>query len=112
MARPLERGENMLRRRELQRAEEETSIRQGGHPPARSVAAASTPAPGAIFGKDPHGPLAQTNTQAFGVRQGTTIYPRLSLAPGQRYASKGAYVVRFAAAEGDKLTADSDWIVP
>ncbi len=108
----VERGESMLRRRELARAEEETFIRQQGHPPAPRVAAASKPAPGAIFGGDPHGPLAQVNTQAVGVRQGTTIYPRLSLAPGQRYASKGAYIAKFSGPGGQELIADSQWIVP
>jgi hypothetical protein len=39
-------------------------------------------------------------------------YPRLGLAPGQRFASKGAYLVRFAAPSGTRLVADSDWIVP
>jgi hypothetical protein len=39
-------------------------------------------------------------------------YPRLGLAPGQRFASKGGYIVRFAEPEGSKVVADSDWIVP
>jgi hypothetical protein len=39
-------------------------------------------------------------------------YPRLSLAPGQRFASKGGYLARFAEASGPRLVADSDWIVP
>jgi mono/diheme cytochrome c family protein len=39
-------------------------------------------------------------------------YPRLGLAPGQRFASKGGYIVRFAADDGTHLIADSDWIVP
>jgi hypothetical protein len=39
-------------------------------------------------------------------------YPRLSLAPGQRFASKGGYWARFADANGTRLLADSDWIVP
>ena len=39
-----------------------------------------------------------------------TAYPRLSLGPHQRFASKGAYIVKLDAA--GKLIADSDWIVP
>ena len=42
----------------------------------------------------------------------TGYYPRLALAPGQRIAYKGGYVVRFAEAVGTKLVADGDWIVP
>ncbi len=42
----------------------------------------------------------------------TGHYPRLGLAPGQRFASKGGYIVHFADSEGTRLIADSDWIVP
>jgi hypothetical protein len=38
-------------------------------------------------------------------------YPRLGLAPGQRFASKGGYLARFEGS-GTSLVADSDWIVP
>jgi hypothetical protein len=42
----------------------------------------------------------------------TGYYPRLSLAPGERFASKGGYMVRFAGENGNKLVADGNWIVP
>lgn len=42
----------------------------------------------------------------------TSIYPRLSLGPGQRYASKGAYIVAVAGAQEWQLHPVSDWIVP
>jgi hypothetical protein len=42
----------------------------------------------------------------------TGYYPRLSLAPGQRFASKGGYLVHFADPSGTRVVADSDWIVP
>jgi hypothetical protein len=44
--------------------------------------------------------------------QGSNVsaYPHLSLARGQRFASKGAYIARFA--KDGKLVAESEWIVP
>lgn len=42
----------------------------------------------------------------------TGYYPRLALAPGQRFASKGGYIVHFAADTGTRVLADGDWIVP
>jgi hypothetical protein len=42
----------------------------------------------------------------------TAYYPRLALAPNQRFASKGGYIVHFADLAGGQLVADSDWIVP
>jgi hypothetical protein len=39
-------------------------------------------------------------------------YSRLGLAPGQRYASKGGYLVRFAEPAGVRVVADGNWIVP
>jgi hypothetical protein len=38
-------------------------------------------------------------------------YPRFGLAPGQRFASKGGYLVHLAAEPG-KVTAPSEWLVP
>jgi mono/diheme cytochrome c family protein len=42
----------------------------------------------------------------------TGYYPRLTLASGQRFASKGGYMVRFAEATGTKVVAETDWVVP
>ena len=42
----------------------------------------------------------------------TGYYPRLGLAPKQRFASKGGYLVRFAEDGGAKLIPESGWIVP
>jgi len=45
-------------------------------------------------------------------RQLTAYYPRLGLAPGQRFASKGGYLVRFSAATGTAIEPVSAWTVP
>ncbi len=39
-------------------------------------------------------------------------YPRLGLAPGQRFASKGGYVVHFAQPTGARLLPDTGWVAP
>jgi len=42
----------------------------------------------------------------------TGNYPRLALAPGQRFASKGGYLAKFAEPTGTRLVEDGGWIVP
>jgi hypothetical protein len=42
----------------------------------------------------------------------TGYYPRLTLAPNQRFASKGGYIVRFADPGSSRITAITDWIAP
>ena len=42
----------------------------------------------------------------------TGYYPRLSLAQGQRFASKGGYVVQLSGAPDGGLSATGDWLVP
>lgn len=42
----------------------------------------------------------------------TGIYPKLSLGPGQRYASKGGSIMKVPAMPGEKLQKVSEWIFP
>lgn len=42
----------------------------------------------------------------------TGYYPHLTLAPGQRFASKGGYIAHFSEPQGTHLIADNGWIVP
>ena len=42
----------------------------------------------------------------------SAIYPRLSLGPGQRFASRGSYVARFSGDKNNSLVPVSEWIVP
>jgi hypothetical protein len=42
----------------------------------------------------------------------TGYYPRLALAPNERFASKGGYIVHFAQPSGAQVSADTEWFVP
>jgi hypothetical protein len=42
----------------------------------------------------------------------TGQYPRLSLGQGQRFASKGGFIVRFVGNEGSRIVVDQDWQIP
>ena len=42
----------------------------------------------------------------------TGYYRRLSLATGQRFASKGGYIVRFSEPQGTRFTVERDWSTP
>jgi hypothetical protein len=44
-------------------------------------------------------------------RGGTTVYPRLSLGPGQRFASKGAYLERLDP-DGPGILGEPEWVRP
>ncbi len=56
--------------------------------------------------------LVERIEQILEHRTVTGYYPRLSLAPGQRFASKGGYIVHFAEPTGPRIVADGGWIVP
>jgi len=40
----------------------------------------------------------------------TSVYPRISLAPNQRFVSKGCYIARLS--EDGSLVAVTDWLIP
>lgn len=42
----------------------------------------------------------------------TSVYPRIRLAPGQRFVSKGAYIAKLADDGSDRLVAVTDWLIP
>ncbi|MBI4916936.1 MAG: cytochrome C [Acidobacteria bacterium] len=42
----------------------------------------------------------------------SSMYPRLTLAPGARFASQGCFILRFDESEPAQLVTASDWIVP
>lgn len=43
----------------------------------------------------------------------TSVYPRISLAPEQRFAAKGGYITQFTSRGGPaKLAAVSEWVIP
>lgn len=89
----LERAENMVSQREGGKAEDELRARDAVILRGRGVE-----------------PARARNIQDK--NEGTTIYPHLSLGSSQRFASKGGYITHFASVEGDRLVAESGWIVP
>lgn len=42
----------------------------------------------------------------------TSVYPRISLAPNQRFVSKGCYIAQLDSNEKARLQAVSDWLIP
>ncbi len=107
----IERTEDMLGKRESGKAEQENRDRRMLGRTAR-LAVAAEAAKGGTVAQAPTAQMAQRRAFAVGESEGTTVYPRLSLGPAQHFASKGAYIVRYASDGSDQLLLDSDWIVP
>ncbi|MFM2121421.1 MAG: hypothetical protein RL722_2889, partial [Pseudomonadota bacterium] len=110
----IERAENMLSIREGQKAEDESrelGLARFNKGPAgpkavttlagNNVEFVRTPRPVPGRPRDEHGEVR---------REGTTVYPRLSLAVGQRLASKGASLMKLA--PDGRLQPASPWLIP
>ncbi len=106
----IERAENMISRREGSRAEEEAHSSQMMRRAARAQIMSLRRSASAAGASAVHVP--SDHAEPMGERQSTTVYPRLTLAPGQRFASKGAQIARFSTAASSALVAQSDWMVP
>jgi hypothetical protein len=67
---------------------------------------------GALWGNFVRDYLLETYENMLSFRPLNAYYPHLSLGPGQRFASKGGYIVHFADAAGTTVVKDGEWIVP
>ncbi len=105
----IERAQDMVSKRESGKAEQESRDRHTLGRAGRTVVNAEL-VHGAAVADASNAVATQRRAFALGDSTGTSIYPRLSLGPGQRFASKGAYIVHVDA--DGALVADSDWIVP
>jgi hypothetical protein len=56
--------------------------------------------------------LVERVESMLSTRLASGYYPRLGLAPGQRFASKGGYLVHFTASSGTQVVAEGDWTTP
>jgi hypothetical protein len=108
----IERAENMLSKREHRKAEEETHERQTIRSRYVQWIQAGRLPDGQMAEQTAKGRAVVTPEDNLGKRTGTTAYPALGLGPGQRFASKGAYIVKFTKPTDVALTAESQWIVP
>jgi hypothetical protein len=67
---------------------------------------------GALWGNFVRDYLLETYENMLSFRTLNAYYPHLSLGPGQRFASKGGYIVHFADAGGPSVVKDGEWLVP
>ncbi|MGE5492238.1 MAG: c-type cytochrome [Actinomycetota bacterium] len=104
----IERTVNMMAFREGSKAEQE--VRDRGA--LGRVTLRGNNSPGAALEESRELLTLARMEKGRGSQGGTTVYPRLSLGAGQRFASKGGYVVRIDGANGNALVPVTDWMVP
>jgi hypothetical protein len=56
--------------------------------------------------------MLENYPSGMGNAPASQAFPRFTLGPGQRYSSKGAYIVKFKAAKTSELELVHDWLVP
>lgn len=106
----LERAENMLSLSEASRAEDEARELVRVRPLAAAVDRIQGPRPMAQRDYTPR-PLPGRAEVVQPRKESTTVYPRLSLGPRQRIASRGAQLLGFDA-DLNTLVSESPWIIP
>ena len=107
----IERTEDMLGKRESMKSEQENRDRKTLGRLARYTVNEEMKIGEKVY-EAPDAESGQRRAFGVGTSDGTTIYPRLMLGPGQRYASRGAYIMKYDENGKNRLTAETDWIVP
>jgi hypothetical protein len=106
----IERAEDNLGKRETSKAEQENHDRKTlGRVAAYSVRNEADKGP---VNEATDALSAQRRAFAVGESAGTTSYPKLTLAPGQNFASRGAYILDLEVLFKPKPEAGFDWIIP
>ncbi|MEY4749735.1 MAG: hypothetical protein RIQ60_1949 [Pseudomonadota bacterium] len=114
----IEQAESMLGRREettvnadviAQRSLRRIAVDLGAAQRAAQAALAASAASNAAPSAASAAVVTPSRADLTAAREGTTIYPRLTLGPGQRLASKGAYVLPLAE---PTFGARAQWVVP
>jgi hypothetical protein len=105
----LERADLMLGRRETEKSQAQMIAQRSLRSVSLQDRLARDAAPAATDEGVPRLNMAELTAAS----EGTTVYPRLALGPGQRFASKGAYLVRWAAPGAPRaLLTDGLWLTP
>ena len=101
----IERGETMLAPFETMLVRDEVQATMMSPMNKRPAGAASAPPDPAAAS------AARAHLDEMLMRGGTTVYPRLSLASGQRVAAKGGYLEKLDA-DGAGIVGEPEWVVP